>query len=992
MDFTMDRINVTCETLKKTIVTHSLPLEYELTESGYKTSDTPPADGWRPHTPGMLFTDEDTHYWLRMRLPAVAAQPGCELRLRMRNGREDWAVAHNPQFTVYINGVTTQALDTFHSWLPVAFDTAQEVFIYMYTGIGLFGGNFECDFYLDTADLRTEALYYDLHVPYQAAQTLGEQDTDAIHIRDELDKALNLLDLREIGSEAFYRSVQDARAMLKTAFYEKDCPRALGRMSCVGNTHLDIAWLWSVAQTREKVQRSFATVLNLMDRYPEYIFFSDQPILYQFIRENDPAMYARIKQRMAEGRWDAEGAMWLEADTNITGGESLIRQLIYGKRFLKEELGVDSRVLWMFDVFGFTGALPQILRKCGVTRFFSPKLTWNESNFQPDDLFWWEGIDGSRVFAMLNGCWGVDLDPERSRRNWQIFKNKSLTDTQLLTFGHGDGGGGPTYEMLENYDRLKYGLPGIPKMEMARMSDTFDRIEQDFHERTAALRHVPVWNGELYLELHRGTYTSIGKNKKNNRRCEQLLQTVESLCVTDQVLRGGEYPAGLLEKHWHTLLLNQFHDVLPGTSVQKVYDVTDAEYAEVMESGSRLIADRLAGIRSELRTAGGVFVFNPAPFAFTGTVEADGVRYHAENVPAHGWKVVPAVPAENRVTVQERCIENELLRVAFDEKYHIVSIWDKQNGREVLAPGAAGNRLEVYEDYPRDYDAWEISSYYDRKMWVADDVSRVTPLADGIRVERRYGHSVITQDIRLRTGSGRVDFETTVDWHEDHVLLKAAFPVDVHATQGTCGIQFGSIERPTHRNTSWDAAKFEVCAHRWVDLSEGNYGVSLLDDCKYGHSLDGNVLRISLLKAATSPYPEADRGLHTFTYALYPHAGDHRQGGTVREAYALDLPPVAFVTGAADGTLPEEYAPVLCTEPNIVIETIKAAERENAVILRLYDAHNQKISAVLRPGFAFREAYICDMLEQNEQALEVTGGCVTVPVKNFEIVTVKFVL
>lgn len=992
MDFISEKIKTTANVLREHIITEQSPIALTYVECPeYKKDNTPPASdaGWRPVTQFQQFAGKDTHYWLHCTLPPIPRKDGFEPRLSVTTSKDGWD-AGNPQFTVFLNGKTTQAMDTNHTWLPLEYETEYDVYLYLYTGIEEY--HFGVEAKLQTADLKTEALYYDIFVPYSCLKEVGEGSTEYVIIRDCLDKALLRLDLRDIGSADYYESVQRTADYLKTEFYEKECGASKAITSCIGHTHIDVAWLWSVQQTKEKAQRSFSTVLNMMRRYDEYKFMSSQPQLYQYVKENDPALYAEIKQRVKEGRWEAEGAMWLEADSNLVSGESLVRQILYGKRFLREEFGVESNILWLPDVFGYSGALPQILKKSGVDRFFTAKMDWNETNKMPHSIFLWEGIDGSQVFAQLLHAYVLDLGPGLVHYNWQGFKDKSYSNQNIMTFGYGDGGGGPTYEMMENYRRLHYGLPGMPKTEMQTAGAFFDRQEKNFRRAAEELKNTPKWIGEMYLEMHRGTYTTIGKNKRNNRKSELLYQQAEILSVTGMTLLDVAYPTDLLRKNQTTILLNQFHDIIPGSSIEEVYNTTDREYEIILREGRELADDRLDRIKQSLHTDGGVFVYNPTPFAVSEYIPFEGKTLYAENIPAHGWCVIADQDAGIGVTVGDHMIENDLIRVRFNEKYHIVSVYDKQQEREVIAPGAEANVLEVFEDYPRNYDAWEITSYYKQKMWVADDVSDVKLLPDGIALTRKYQKSEIRQKILLRRDSRRIDFVTEVDWHEDHVLLKAAFPVDIHSQRATYDIQFGNVERPTHRNTSWDEAKFEVPAHKWADLSEAGYGVSLLNDCKYGHSIEENVMKLSLLKAPTYPNPEADRGIHQFTYSLFPHAGDFREGKTVREGYLLNMPLEYCLVAPGAGNLPDCFGIAQVDKENIVIETLKKAEEENAVILRLYDAYNQKASARVQVGFDFQEVYLCDLMEHSEQKLEAEDHSVTVPVHNFEIVTLKFVL
>lgn len=993
-DFINEKIRVMTEKLDRLKTLSTLPVEFEYVSCPeYKTTNTPPdknAD-WQKFIPGISrLTGVDMHYWLHMTVNPAKAQEYAEPRLCCKTGREGQWDAINPQFTVMIDGKTAQAMDTNHTWLPLEFDKKYDIYIYAYTGMNPNPLGIDLDITLEIIDLKIESLYYDIKVPYDSMQLLDSNSTDYTKIRRALDRAALKLDLRDVYSSDFYSGIDAAAKYLKEEFYDKLTPSD-NIVSCIGHTHIDVAWLWTVAQTKEKAQRSFSTVLNLMKRYKDYIFMSSQPQLYQHVKDNDPELFERIKEYVKAGKWEVEGAMWLEADTNLASGESLVRQILFGKRFMKEEFDVDSKILWLPDVFGYSGALPQILKKSGVTQFMTAKMSWNETNSMPNDIFKWEGIDGSDVFAVLIPGYVNTLNPENVKRFWDSYKNKSLIPESLLTFGYGDGGGGPAYDMLENYKRLKHGIPGMPTPVIEKSGEYFDRIEKKFNELSPELVTPPKWVGEMYLEMHRGTYTSIAKNKKNNRKSELCYLEAEAVSVTDMVLNGGEYPEDILRKNQQNILLNQFHDIIPGSSIKEVYDVTDKEYSVILGEGRQIIDDKLSSIKSNIKTDGGIFVYNPTPFEISDYIEFDGKTVYAENIPAHGCKVIKNEEAVNKVNVKDKLLENDVVKVTFNDKYHIISIFDKLTGREVLSENAEANRIEIFEDYPREYDAWEITDYYAQKMWIADNVSEVTPIKNGLRIKRNYQKSTITQDITLRNGSKRIDFKTIVDWHEDHVLMKAAFPVDIHSTNATYDIQFGNVERPTHYNTSWDETRFEVCAHKWADLSENGYGAAILNDCKYGYSIRGSIMKISLLKAATYPNPEADRGINEFTYSFMPHEGDFREGNVIKEGYLLNMPLEASLIGASDGKTDNSISIASSDCDNVIVETIKKAENDDSVIIRAYEAHNKKSNAKITVGFDFKEVYLCNLLEENIEKLNHNGRSVTLPVKNFEIITLKFI-
>jgi len=963
----------------------------------YKTTNTPPAPdaGWEKFNGTITDTGIDKHFWFKLDIDVPGPKDEVEYRLRAKTGREGQWDAQNPQCTVFIDGETAyQAFDTNHVETPVS-SGKHTVYIYFYTGMnGISSVNMSIALY--GIDLVTEALYYDMNVPYEAMLELSPDSREYHLISNYLDKACQFIDYRKQRLGGFRDSVKEALKYMREEFYEKEClNNCRNELALIGHTHIDVAWLWTLAQTAEKAQRSFSTVIRLMEKYPEYVFMSSQPQLYAYVKENDPELYEKIKEKIKEGRWEAEGSMWLEADTNLVSGESLVRQILLGKKFMKEEFGVENKSLWLPDVFGYSAALPQILKKSNVPQFFTAKISWCETNKFPHDNFIWQGIDGSEVFAVLSETYVKKLNPKVMLSSWSKHVSKKYSDLQVCTFGFGDGGGGPTAEMLENYRRLEKGIPGMPKVTMRPSAETLDRIQAKFEETTKQVKFTPKWKGELYLEMHRGTYTSIAKNKKNNRKCEYLYQDAETLSVTEGIFnKDAKYPVKMLDENWHTILKNQFHDIIPGSSIKQVYDVCDVEYAKLYEDGNAVKSSVLGYLASNVNADGGVLVYNPTPFAQSGIVEVDGKKYKAENVPAHGWKVVTESEFCGCAKATEKVIENCALRVEFNDKYHIVSIYDKKNERELIPEGEEANVFEIYEDYPREYDAWEITEYYKQKMWLCDGVDSVEVINEedraGLKICRTYMDSKFEQVITLKEGSDRVDFDTKVDWHEDHVLLKAAFPLDVIADNATYEIQFGHIQRPTHRNTSWDEAKFEVSAHKWADLSDSSYGVSLLNDCKYGYSCEYNVMKLSLLKAATYPNPEADRGINEFTYSIYPHAGTVTEGGTIKEGYKLNKPLEAVaVTGK--GAIPAEYSLVSSSTESFAVDTVKKGEYCDDIIVRGYECRGGKASVTLDFGFDVKKAYMCDLMENELSELEVKDNTVSFKAGNFEIVTIKVV-
>lgn len=1008
--FVKDKIRLTCENLKKLSekVIYEVP-ELKYIPWGYKKAGEQPVpdESWKIFSRFDRVQGKDEHFWFYVELRTPAVSENQCLALELITGHEGEWDATNPQGLLYLNGEIVQGLDINHRQAILEPDKEYKILLYFYTG--MIENHIEVMMNIKSIDLPVQKLYYDMKVPFDAAMCFGEDEYAHIKTIKHLEQACNWIDFRNPGSREFYESIAAADKYLKEEYYEKECGNSEAVVSYIGHTHIDVAWLWTLAQTREKTQRSFATVLKLMDQYPEYVFMSSQPQLYDYLKQEAPELYEKVKKKVKEGRFEVEGAMWLEADCNLSSGESLVRQILHGKKFMQEEFGVESHILWLPDVFGYSAAMPQILQKSGVDQFVTSKISWNESNQIPYDSFMWQGIDGTEVFTyFLTAQSHKDyqekktfttyvgtISPEMNLGTWERYQQKEYNNETIVTFGYGDGGGGPTAEMLEVGRRLEYGLPGMPKAQMSRAGDFLARVEESFHKNCKVTGRTPRWVGELYLEFHRGTYTSIAKNKKNNRKCEFLCQEAETLAVMDKLLCGGEYPLAELYDNWQVLLLNQFHDIIPGSSIKEVYEDSDRQYAQVCEEVGGIKEEKIADLAKNV-SAKGLFVYNPNSFEVTGYVKNGEERVLVRNIPALGWKVVDEkeicgaeTGLQNSVQVSENRIESSHYSISFDGNMNIVSLFDKDNDREIIAEGGVGNQLRIFEDYPREYDNWEISNYYKQKMWEVNDVQSVTPVCGngfgGFEIVRSYMNSTIMQTILVYGESRRIDFETKLDWHEHHVLLKAAFPTTIHTNKATYEIQFGNLERPNHSNTSWDAAKFEVCAQKWGDLSEEGYGVSLLNDCKYGYSADGNEIALTLLKCGTHPNEEADQGEHTFTYSLYPHKDSFKQSGTIQEAYLLNRPLECMPT-VGGGTLPLEYSLISCDCENIVIETVKEAEDGNGIIVRMYEAWGKKCNPKLKLGFDAKKISLCDLMEQPLAEIGA-GDEVKLKVGNYEIVS-----
>lgn len=989
----------------------------------------------------------DKYFWFRIQVEIPENYRDKTVVFEVRTGREGQWDAINPQFLVYVNGETIQGLDVNHRDIILTEKAVpgDKYCIALHAYSGTVEGLVELVCSTSVLNERIEKFYYDIKVPYEVSGLLKEDDKRSIDILNYLNESINLIDFRKPLSKEFYDSIEEADKYLEREFYGKYCGESDIVATCIGHTHIDVAWLWTLAQTRQKAARSFSTVLNLMKKYPEYEFMSSQPQLYKFVKEDHPEIYAKIKEKVKEGSWEPEGAMWLEADCNLSSGESLVRQILYGKRFFKEEFGVDNKILWLPDVFGYSAALPQILKKSGVDYFMTTKISWNDTNKLPYDSFMWKGLDGTEVLTHFitardyeenpkghGTTYNAFINPAQIMGAWQRYQQKNLNDEVLVCFGYGDGGGGPTKEMLENARRLEKGIPGCPKVRIDKSLNFFKRLEA----KVSGNKKLPKWVGELYLEYHRGTYTTMARNKKFNRKSELLYQDIEFLSTLSEKVAGGSYPKKEINKGWETILLNQFHDIIPGSSIKEVYEDSKAQYVELIDNGKELSQKAISNIVSKINLEDkSIVVFNQLGFMRSDVVRfelPDGwgnvdiydgngskltaqitkdyhnsnkyVLFFAENVPAKGYKVFTLKRSEadsssgsNNIGISSKELSNKYFDIKLDENKNIISIYDKVNHREVLKKGERANVIQAFEDKPNTYEAWDIYIYYQEKMWEVNDVENIEVMEEGpvrgaLKVTRKFLDSTIVQKIYIYNNIPRVDFETWIDWKEKDILLKAAFPVDIHSDKATYEIQYGNVERPTHWNTSWDYARFEVCAHKWADLSEDEYGVSILNDCKYGHDIKESNMRLTLLKSAVYPNPDADKEIHEFTYSLYPHSGDWRKAGTVAMAYNLNCPMYVKLEDAHKGELPKEISFASVDKENVIIEVVKHCEDSDDIIIRVYESYNRRTKARLSLLNSIAEVKECNLLEEDIANISFEGNSFEFEIKPYEIKTFKVTL
>jgi alpha-mannosidase len=972
----------------------------------------------------------ECYAWFRQTVVVPKEFAGWPVVYEIRPADGGWR-DHDPQCILFADGKIVQGVDQNHSY-ALLLEKAKggeviQIAVNAYTDLHAWRGQVRMRAALKTVNSLAQRLYFDLKTPLEVAELHEADDLARVRLLQKLNAACNLLELGG-GLEAFNVSALEACEYLKEEVYggKGKCDATA---SCVGHTHIDVAWLWRLRQTRDKAGRSFATVLKYMEQYPEYVFMSPQAQLYDYVKKDYPEVYEGIKRRIREGRWEAEGSMWVESDTNVVSGESLVRQFLVGKRFFKDEFGVENKIMWLPDVFGYSGALPQIIKKSGLKYFMTTKISWNEYDKLPYDTFMWQGIDGTRVlahFATGSGAkstghfttYNSYLSPDQVIGGWKRYSNKDLNQEYLISFGHGDGGGGPTIEMLEHGRRMAKGIEGCPVAVQQPARKFFEELEA----QVAGNPRLPVWAGELYLQFHRGTLTSEAKGKRYNRKSELLYHDVETLAALAFKLCGAGYPAEEILESWKLILLNQFHDIIPGSSIAQVYADSREQYEQVLAVGEYLASSATKALAEQI--GGGVVVFNTlgytrsdvarAPIQGTGGQiavfdeegrelpaqwTADGKYiFLAKDVPAKGWRAFKYAAANREcdfpaVDASGRVVETPALRVEFDGSYNIVSLIEKASGCELIAGGKAGNRLVAFEDLPFNHAAWDIKAYYREKFWYVDDVQSAEvvecgPVRSVLRVVRKFRKSTIRQDFIFYPAGTRVDVDYEVDWRDKEICLKCSYPVDVNAERATFDIQFGNIERVTHENSTWDFAQFEVCGHKWADLSDNGRGLSVLNDCKYGWTVKDGTILATLLRAPNGHHGEQDIELHRFTYALYPHAGSASQSDVVRQGYNLNVPLRTAVAEPGEGALPPSYSLVSADRDNIVIETVKKAEDSDALIVRAYECWNRKTEATLRFGGEVKRISECDLMEENDLPME----SLAVTFKPFEIKTFKVVL
>ncbi|MDY7100287.1 MAG: glycoside hydrolase family 38 C-terminal domain-containing protein [Actinomycetota bacterium] len=841
-------------------------------------------------------------------------------------------------------------------------------------------------------DPEAHALLLDVEVLDDLMRSLPLDDPRRARLLATLERAFDTLDLHDVNATA-----PKARDVLAPAL-ALPARASAHRIVATGHAHIDTAWLWPLRETRRKCARTFASAVRMMDTNPEYRFVCSQAVQYSWIEERHPVLFDRIKAKATAGQWVPVGGMWVEPDMNLPSGESIVRQLVVGQRYFTEHFSEPCREIWIPDVFGYPASLPQVFAAGGCRRFVTQKLSWNRQNRFPHNTFWWEGLDGTRVLTHFPpvDTYNAEVTASELVFSSDNFAEHRWSDWSLMPFGHGNGGGGPTREMVERARRTG-DLDGSPRVQLGSPSEFFDAVESE----AAAGAAVPVWRGELYFEMHRGTLTSQTATKVGNRTCERLLRDVELWWAAVEAAAGhGDRVAEVraeLGDIWRSVLTLQFHDILPGSSIAWVHADAEATYADLVPRLDALAGEALGLVAPSMAVANAAghdrdeVVVTPAAAASGPSQRlSDGRAAYRVRVPGQGIAVRDAAAPDDEVAVTGRSMANGSVSIRWDDDGGIESITDLRTGRELVPPGDHAAVLELAPDHPVEYDAWDLEHWARRRSQPvagadAVEVLDAGPLVGRVRVRRTFGDSTVELTYVLRAGSARFDIELDIDWHESEKLLSLAFPLDVRADTAACEIQFGHVERPTHPSSSWDAAKFEVCAHRWVDVSEPSFGVAVLNDGRYGHALFDGAVRVTLQKASRFPDPDADLGRrHHTTVSVLAHGPGLVD--VLAEAENLNVP-LRPCAGPAD----EAPAPVVEVDhPGVGVSAVKTADDGSGdLIVRLYEALGDRATVSVRRGRPVVAAMRCDLLEEPGEPVDVIDDHVELTLRPFELVTLR---
>jgi alpha-mannosidase len=878
--------------------------------------------------------------------------------------------------------------------------------------------------------------------PMIDAYEAGRSERDA-----QLDAAIQAIQLSALDrgdQAAFDESLRNAQAKLQVLN-----PWLKGfTIRAVGNSHIDMAWLWPWTETVEVVRNTFRSVLDLMREYPDFKFTMSSARTYEWMEEKYPDMFHEIEQRVKEGRWEVIGGMWVEPDLNMPAGESLTRQILIGKRYFQKKFGADIKIGWNPDSFGYNWQLPQIYKKSGIDYFVTQKLLWaHEFTTFPYRLFWWEAPDGSRLLTYFPHDYGSPIEAEGMAKDLSVWApsiyGSQLADTpeMMHLYGVGDHGGGPTRTMLDNAGRLMSPNTVFPRLQFSTAAAFFD----DLDKKLPSMK-VPTWNDELYFQYHRGVFTTQSDTKQRIRRSEETLLNAEKFSSL-AFLYGRPYSQEEMNRAWKRLLFDHFHDIMPGSGIAVNYLDAKRNLEDVRRAGNEIIDSSLHEIAARVNTQGNgvpILVFNSLSWPRAEMIEVDvQLPTQARQIsvvdsagkpaasqllsidkethrarflllsktPALGYNTyfvraaTAALPNRTIVKATANALENEFVRLTIDPQSGcMTSLFDKRSHTEALAPSetetggpknlACGNLLQAFHDKPKEWDAWNIDADFEKQHWdldKADEVKLVEsgPLRAVIRIKQHFQNSTFVQDVTMYAGVPRVDVKMQADWHEKHILLKVGFPLSAHNTKATFEIPYGTIERPTTRNTPAERGEFEVPALQWADISDAQHGFSLLNDSKYGYDAKGNVLRLSLLRSPEWPDPHADEGHHEFTYSLYPHGGTWRDAQTVRRGYELNYQLLSKQTEKHEGTLAPEHSFLQVEPENVVLTAVKKAEDDDTLILRFYEWAGKETDVRLQLPSGAQTASETDLMERATVSLSVQDGAVTVHTKPYEIKTVK---
>jgi alpha-mannosidase len=847
-------------------------------------------------------------------------------------------------------------------------------------------------------------------------------------LKEGLTRAVAPIDQNVDSFHAIKAAALEAQKIVRKEIYDTSIFRNSGLLHLCGHSHLDLVYLWPYSEFLRKIGRTHSTSLRLMEEFPDYIFSQSQPLLYKEMKRLYPDLYRQVQERVKEGRWEVIGAFWVEPDCNLISGEAFVRQIMFGKRFLKEEFGVVPETAWIPDVFGNAWTMPQILVKSGLKNFVTHKMAiWNDTNKWDKSVFWWQGPDGSRIFATVPPSHFIGtMDPAHMKSHWDDFTAKETVGESLYTYGWGDGGGGPDTLMLECASRYK-DFPGLPKTQIT----TIEKALKSMRTKTiAAGSKIPVYNDELYLEEHRGVYTTKGKLKKLNRYCENLYRKAE----ISSSFSSLPYPQDELNAGWEDLLTNQFHDSLPGTHLTSVYEDILEVYNRVQETGETVLSNARNNIVSSINTEGegqALVLINNQPYSrkslitypmeeqpvrllndegkeiphqFTTSLESGKtcLTFYGENLPPLGYTVYrlvkeqSATDAETSLKVSGTSLENDYLKVEINSMGELISVYDKINERECLNE-MGGNLFRVFEDVPGQYDAWDIVPFYEDYEFPLEQKAQIEitgegPLYAAIKVTRNILSSKLVQKIILARDSKRIDFETWIDWKETHKMLKTRFYTNIVSRHATYDIPFGNIERSCYANNSYDEARFEVSAHTWMDMSQGDYGISLLNDCKYGHQAKENMIGLTLLRSPKNPDPQSDMEDHSFTYSLYPHSGDWRKAETHREAIELNDPIDVMPAENQKGKMPAHHTFMKMDAPGVTLEAIKKAEDSDDLIVRIVERHGSKTKGEIFFDRLLKKVAECDLMEQNNHPCDYGEEKLSFTISPYEIKTFRITL